>query len=73
MKSPYPVARFNVFPKAPWGTGTEFVTAAIEQHQLLIIPARFFSRRDTHFRISYAASEERSRRGIEALTKLAKP
>jgi len=67
-----PGGAFYVFPKAPWGTGSEFVTAAIEQHQLLIIPGKIFSRRDTHFRISYAASDETIDRGIEALTKLAK-
>lgn len=67
-----PGGAFYVFPKAPWGTGSEFVTAAIEQHQLLIIPGKIFSRRDTHFRISYAASDETIARGIEALAKLAR-
>ncbi|MCY2990379.1 MAG: aminotransferase class I/II-fold pyridoxal phosphate-dependent enzyme [Planctomycetota bacterium] len=45
-----PGGAFYVFPKAPWGTGTDFVTEAI-QHNLLIIPGGIFSRRDTHFRI----------------------
>ena len=52
-----PGGAFYAFPKAPWGTGTEFVTQAIEKHQLLIIPGNVFSRRDTHFRISYAAPD----------------
>ena len=50
----------------------EFVARGIEKHQLLVIPGNVFSRRDTHFRISYAASEEMIARGIEALRKLAK-
>ncbi len=67
-----PGGAFYAFPKAPWGTGTEFVTQAIEQHQLLVIPGGVFSRRDTHFRISYAADDRVIERGIEALRKLAR-
>ena len=62
---------FYLFVKAPWGTGTEFVTAAIEQN-LLVIPGNVFSNHDTHFRISYAASDETIDQGIEILRKLAK-
>jgi aspartate aminotransferase/aminotransferase len=67
-----PGGAFYAFPKLPWGTGMEFVTRGIEQHQLLVIPGSVFSRRDTHFRISYAASDEMIERGIEALRKLAR-
>lgn len=67
-----PGGAFYVFPKAPWGTGTDFVTQAIQQHQLLVIPGNVFSRRDTHFRISYAADDRVIERGIEALRKLAR-
>ncbi|MFZ5829751.1 MAG: pyridoxal phosphate-dependent aminotransferase [Planctomycetota bacterium] len=66
-----PGGAFYMFPKAPWGTATEFVHEAIERHQLLIIPGHVFSSRDTHFRISYAASDATIDRGIEALRKLA--
>ena len=66
-----PGGAFYLFPKAPWGTGTEFVTEAIK-HNLLIIPGGVFSRRDTHFRISYAASDETLHRGIEILRTLAR-
>ena len=59
-----------MFPKAPWGTGTEFVTKAIENN-LLIIPGNIFSREDTHFRLSYAADDATIQRGIEVLRKLA--
>lgn len=66
-----PGGAFYIFPKAPQGSGSEFVTRAIEKN-LLIIPGNIFSRRDTHFRISYAASDETIQRGIDVLQKLAK-
>ncbi len=67
-----PGGAFYAFPKAPWGTATEFVARAIEEHQLLVIPGSVFSRRDTHFRISYAAPDSVIQRGIEVLRKLAR-
>ena len=62
---------FYVFPKAPEGypSATEFVTRAIE-NELLIIPGNIFSGRDTHFRISYAASRRTIERGIEVLRRI---
>jgi aspartate aminotransferase/aminotransferase len=65
-----PGGAFYLFPKAPWGTGTEFVAEAI-RNNLLVIPGDTFSRRDTHFRISYAAADETLRRGIDILNRLA--
>jgi aspartate aminotransferase/aminotransferase len=65
-----PGGAFYLFPRAPWGTGGEFVADAI-RNNLLIIPGGTFSRRDTHFRISYAASDETLDRGIEILRRLA--
>lgn len=65
-----PRGAFYAFPKAPWGSGTEFVTEAI-RNQLLIIPGGIFSQRDTHFRLSYAADDAVIERGIEVLRKLA--
>jgi len=67
-----PGGAFYMFPKTPWGTGEEFVATAIEKYGLLIIPGKVFSRRDTHFRISYAASDAVLDRGIEALRRLAR-
>ncbi len=64
-----PGGAFYLFPKAPWGSGTEFVAAAI-RNNLLIIPGSTFSRRDTHFRISYAAADATLERGIEILRRL---
>ncbi len=60
---------FYLFVKAPWGTGTEFVKAAIERN-LLIIPGNVFSSIDTHFRISYAADQRTLERGAEVLQSL---
>jgi aspartate aminotransferase/aminotransferase len=51
------------------GSGSEFVARAIE-NELLIIPGNIFSERDTHFRISYAASEETIERGLDVLVAL---
>jgi len=65
-----PGGAFYIFPKAPGGSGTQFVTKAIEKG-LLIIPGNIFSQHDTHFRISYAASDETIHRGIELLRTLA--
>jgi aspartate/methionine/tyrosine aminotransferase len=65
-----PNGAFYLFPKTPWGTGTEFVTAAIEQ-ELLMIPGGIFSKQDTHFRLSFAASNDTLERGIEILNRLA--
>jgi aspartate aminotransferase/aminotransferase len=64
-----PGGAFYLFPRAPWGTGTEFVTEAIRKN-LLIIPGGVFSRRDTHFRISYAAPDDVLMRGVEILNGL---
>jgi aspartate aminotransferase/aminotransferase len=66
-----PGGAFYMFPKAPWGTGTEFVAEAI-RNNLLVIPGATFSRRDTHFRISYAASDATIERGIDILRTLAR-
>lgn len=62
---------FYLFPKAPWGTGSEFVAEAI-QNNLLIIPGNVFSPSDTHFRISYAAENRTLERGCEVLRKIAR-
>jgi aspartate/methionine/tyrosine aminotransferase len=66
-----PGGAFYLFVKAPWGTGTEFVSEAV-RNSLLVIPGGVFSRQDTHFRISYAAKDETLQRGIEVLNRIAK-
>jgi aspartate/methionine/tyrosine aminotransferase len=64
-----PQGAFYIFPKAP-GSGSEFVARAIEKN-VLIIPGNVFSERDTHFRISYATSDDKLRMGCEILSGLA--
>lgn len=67
-----PGGAFYAFPRAPAATASEFVARAIERKKLLIIPGGIFSRRDTHFRLSYAVSEATLERGLEALLDLAR-
>ncbi len=66
-----PGGAFYVFPKAPIASGAAFVEKGIE-NGLLVIPGNIFSARDTHFRISFAASDAMLQRGIDLLIKLAK-
>ncbi|MCK4266581.1 MAG: aminotransferase class I/II-fold pyridoxal phosphate-dependent enzyme, partial [Thermoplasmata archaeon] len=65
-----PGGAFYAFVPAPGGHATAFVTRAI-QNNVLIIPGNVFSARDTHFRISYATSDDQLARGLEILVKLA--
>jgi aspartate aminotransferase/aminotransferase len=66
-----PGGAFYCFPKAPWGTAADFVAEAVKRN-VLIIPGSVFSCLDSHFRISYAATDETLRRGISILSALAK-
>jgi aspartate aminotransferase/aminotransferase len=65
-----PGGAFYIFPRVPEGIANQFFARAME-HNLLIIPGNIFSRHDTHFRISYAASDETLERGIKVLRHLA--
>jgi aspartate aminotransferase/aminotransferase len=66
-----PGGAFYLFPRAPWGTGTEFVSEAV-RNNLLVIPGNTFSLADTHFRISYAAEDRTLERGVEILNRVAR-
>ena len=66
-----PGGAFYLFPKALGDTGTEFAKETVK-HNLLVIPGNTFSRRDTHFRISYAAPDQTLDRGIDILRRLAR-
>ena len=50
-------------------SATEFVESAIRRN-VLVIPGNVFSRRDSHFRLSYAASDETLDEGLEILAQL---
>ncbi|MCK5226369.1 MAG: aminotransferase class I/II-fold pyridoxal phosphate-dependent enzyme, partial [Planctomycetes bacterium] len=66
-----PGGAFYAFVKAPDGiSATKFVEKAIANN-VLIIPGNVFSEKDTHFRISYATSDDKIQEGIEILCKLA--
>ena len=66
-----PNGAFYAFPQLPYGKGDAFIQQAID-HNLLIIPGHIFSRQDSHFRISYAASDEILEQGLDILRSLAK-
>ncbi len=66
-----PAGAFYAFVKAPaGGSATEFVEEAIAKG-VLIIPGNVFSEKDTHFRISYATSDEKIKQGVRILCELA--
>ena len=64
-----PAGAFYILPKAPGGSGVEFVKRCIAEN-LLVIPGSIFSEKDTHFRISYAASEEVIEQGLQILKRI---
>jgi aspartate aminotransferase len=61
-----PGGAFYAFVEAPGGSGTQFVTKAIKSN-VLTIPGNVFSEQDTHFRISFATSDEKIRQGVQML------
>jgi len=65
-----PSGAFYAFVKAPGKSATEFVEKAIK-NKVLVIPGNVFSEKDTHFRISYATSDQKIRQGVEILHRLA--
>ena len=65
-----PEGAFYAFLRAPGGSAGRFVEKAI-QNNVLIIPGSVFSEKDTHFRISYATSDEKIAQGVEILCRLA--
>jgi aspartate aminotransferase/aminotransferase len=67
-----PQGSFYAFPELPGGCAeAQFMEAALAA-RLLVVPGSAFSRRATHFRLSFAASDEMLARGIEALNDVAR-
>jgi len=67
-----PGGAFYAFVEVPGALGltaSEFVHRGIERN-VLTIPGSVFSRRDTHFRLSYAAREDKLRAGLDILVGL---
>jgi aspartate aminotransferase/aminotransferase len=69
-----PEGAFYAFPRIPRGfeSASEFVQAALARN-LIVIAGNVFSRRDTHFRISYAVDDETLDRGLRVLAALGVP
>ncbi len=67
-----PTGGFYVFPRVPphFANATAFCEAASEKG-VLVIPGNIFSSQDTHFRISYATTDDMIRRGCDVLSRLA--
>ncbi len=69
-----PGGAFYVFPRVPERLGLtaqQFAEQAVTRN-VLVIPGNVFSTRDTHFRVSFAASEERLERGLGILAEMLK-
>jgi len=64
-----PGGAFYIFPEVPGGDGETFVEKAMKQN-LFVIPGSVFSKKNTHIRISFAASDETLLRGIEVLNRI---
>ncbi|MEK6798264.1 MAG: aminotransferase class I/II-fold pyridoxal phosphate-dependent enzyme [Planctomycetota bacterium] len=67
-----PGGGFYVFPRTPpsFSCTADFIEAAIAR-KLLMIPGDAFSAQDSHFRVSYAAPNERLERGCAIIAELA--
>ena len=74
LKDKFELARpggaFYAFVKAPGVSGTDFVTKAIKNN-VLVIPGKVFSEQDTHFRVSFATTDEKIQQGVDVLRSLA--
>ncbi len=68
-----PGGGFYFFPRIParFENAAAFAAEAV-RHNVLIIPGSVFSEQDTHFRLSYATTDEKLERGCEILCTLAK-
>jgi aspartate/methionine/tyrosine aminotransferase len=67
-----PGGGFYFFPQIParFHNATDFAAEAV-RNNVLVIPGSVFSDRDTHFRLSYATSDEKLEQGCEVLCRLA--
>lgn len=68
-----PTGAFYAFvevPKRLGLTATQFAERAVDREKLLLVPGAVFSRRDTHFRLSFATDDDTLDRGLAALARL---
>jgi aspartate aminotransferase/aminotransferase len=66
-----PGGSFYAFPEIPNGASEEGFMEACFERKLLVVPGSAFSTRATHFRLSFAVSDEDLSRGIHALNDVA--
>jgi aspartate aminotransferase/aminotransferase len=67
-----PGGGFYFFPRVPERFESDLAFAeAMAEHDVLIIPGSVFSDQNTHFRISYATSDEKLERGCDLLCQTA--
>lgn len=67
-----PAGSFYAFPAFPRGVdGKDFLARATER-KVLMVAGSAFSQRGTHFRLSFAASDEKLSQGLEILNELAR-
>jgi len=66
-----PTGTFYIFPEAPGGDGERFIRACME-NEILVVPGNAFSQKNSHFRVSFAASDEVLKRGVEKLCRIAR-
>ncbi len=65
-----PDGAFYLFPKAPGGISASAFAALAVERNVIVIPGNVFSDRDTHFRISYATTDQKLREGCRILCDL---
>ncbi len=65
-----PQGAFYIFTPVPPGYNSRTFAEACIRRELFLIPGNAFSQKDTHFRISFAASEVQLRRALDALEAL---
>jgi aspartate aminotransferase/aminotransferase len=66
-----PAGSFYAFPRIPAGATEQAFMDACFERKLLVVPGSAFSRRNTHFRLSFAVTDEDLSRGIHALNEVA--
>ncbi len=66
-----PGGSFYAFPRIPGGGDESVFMESVLARKVLVVPGSAFSRRATHFRLSFAVGDDELRRGIGELNKVA--
>ncbi|MBI4245086.1 MAG: aminotransferase class I/II-fold pyridoxal phosphate-dependent enzyme, partial [Planctomycetes bacterium] len=61
-----PQGAFYIYPQAPNNNTDEFISKALEQN-VIIVPGKTFSQKNTHFRISYSIDNKKLEEGLKKL------